>query len=335
MTNPTIVIPSQRENEQCDIKVAKAVTKKNLGAFRVLQNNTGDLSNTICDVKNMLAILWDNDSKTQDFLNVIAENNHIGQDGVVLVLVSPRVSTGALIGRININQKIYFVNTESLVMSEGYRIGDQVIENDIGHYKIHHGKLMFNHTAKPFFERRTNFYGQHLKGMTDSWVALLLLEPGFEDKATFFEANQTYDVTTYASGLYFDIFNILSKKLNFTFNLYKRQDGYWGTVQGNVSSGMLKNLLDGDADVIVQGFGFNEVRMHYIQYTPFITRDHYSIFIRRQHREGIDWKMFIDLFHWSLWSMMAIFGLLMGVWLYVGTTGDTLRAVTFSKADYQ
>jgi hypothetical protein len=47
----------------------------------------------------------------------------------------------------------------------------------------------------------------------------------------------------------------MSAELNATFSLYKRKDGIWGSLKNGSWSGMLQNLVNGNADMIVSGIG--------------------------------------------------------------------------------
>ena len=73
--------------------------------------------------------------------------------------------------RIRINQAIYVTDLESLEMRSLYHVGDQTISNIVGSYTNQaNGTLVFtknHHWNQMLVEHRTNFYGQHLVGMTE------------------------------------------------------------------------------------------------------------------------------------------------------------------------
>ena len=77
--------------------------------------------------------------------------------------------------------------------------------------------------------------------------------------APFDEKSQTYDVSNSTKGMFYDIFMILQRKLNFSATLHKRKDSKWGVAKvlsnGSViaSGGIIEDVASGDADIIVTG----------------------------------------------------------------------------------
>ncbi len=331
LSNLNLILPQPSFlQSSCTKQLTRAVLKKSLfGTSRIIRDYKHFTSLSKLDQeRNAVAVLTSNDNVTRELIKFIDVGN-IGVKKKVLILLEnvSDIMIRSVLERIRVDQQIYFVNTKSLVMREGYQVGGQVVENDIGQYDIVDGMLMFNHTAKMFIDRRADFHGQHIKGMTDEWVLLLELKKGYENQAMFFEGNQTYEVTNYAYGLYFDIFKTLSKELNFTFSLYKRKDGMWGAQEGNKLIGMVANLVDGSADVIVQALGYNLWRSKYVWHTPFMTKDYYSIFIQRQVKETINWETYLVPFHWSLWITMTILAVGVGTWLFMMSRDQTYGPV--------
>ena len=50
--------------------------------------------------------------------------------------------------------------------------------------------------------------------------------------AVFDEKSQTYDVTQSVEGMFYEMFLVMQKYLNFTSSLHKRKDGKWGFPRG-------------------------------------------------------------------------------------------------------
>ena len=75
--------------------------------------------------------------------------------------------------------------------------------------------------------------------------------------APFDEKSQTYDVTHFTKGMFYDIFLALQEKLNFTATLHKRKDGYWGVAKilenGTVipSGGIIEDVALGDSEMVL------------------------------------------------------------------------------------
>ena len=144
-----------------------------------------------------------------------------------------------------INQEIYVVNMATRVLSETYEVNGKVVETRLGIYSLlgsHSSRITLvqdkSSLSKTFVERRLDFQGQHLVAMTEDWAPYVGLHPAYETEATLFPSNDTLDVTHFATGQYVDILRLLAQKLNFSFSLYKRTDGGWGTVIGKSPTGM-------------------------------------------------------------------------------------------------
>ena len=74
--------------------------------------------------------------------------------------------------------------------------------------------------------------------------------------AEFDLKSQTYDVTKFTQGLYYDMFLILQETFNFTASLHKRKDGKWGplTIFPNgtiVAAGIVESVISGFGEMIV------------------------------------------------------------------------------------
>ena len=129
----------------------------------------------------------------------------------------------------------------TLIHCLNYRVTEVNVITKIGSYT---SSFRFDYSdptwSSDIGERRSNFFGSHFVAMYDADPPYGYLNPAFKTKAKFFENNQTYLVTDYATtGMFLELFRILSKQLNFTYTLYKRLDGAWGTVTNNVSSGVI------------------------------------------------------------------------------------------------
>lgn len=76
--------------------------------------------------------------------------------------------------------------------------------------------------------RRNNFQGLHLTVMTEAQSPFTAFDQGFMQAAKFHQINNTYEIRDFASGLFFELFKILERELNFTAHLLKRKDSGWG-----------------------------------------------------------------------------------------------------------
>jgi hypothetical protein len=80
-----------------------------------------------------------------------------------------------------------------------------------------------------------NFHGKHLNAMVDEQYPFIVFKV-FDHNWTqvpFHGSNSTYDVTNYTEGIFNMVLESMQHQLNFTTSLYKRLDGYWGTLGQN------------------------------------------------------------------------------------------------------
>ena len=86
--------------------------------------------------------------------------------------------------------------------------------------------------------RRSDFEGIELVTMLENQMPFNVFEENALEKAYFHEENSTYEMRPYTSGLFFQLFTILERKLNFTGRLLKRKDGKWGSKDPTKPNGM-------------------------------------------------------------------------------------------------
>ena len=151
-----------------------------------------------------------------------------------------------------INQDIKFVNQADWKVYEHYKINDEIITNQMGFFDNTFQYIPKSNVA--FEERRRNFHGYHLKAMTEEESPYITFS-NFSS-AEFDQKSQTYDVTKFTQGLYYDMFLILQETFNFTATLHKRKDGKWGplTIFPNgtiVAAGIVESVISGFGEMIV------------------------------------------------------------------------------------
>ena len=185
--------------------------------------------------------------------------------------------------KININQQIYIL-TLKLELFEKYAINNQVIERKLGHFSGEsyvHEKLI----EECFLKRRMNFYGSTIIASTEDEQTTIVLKN--LDKAPFSPANQTYDVTNFVSGSFFDVWKKLEEKLNFTTKMYKRKDGKWGvpTLLSNgslvVPSGIVKDVMNSQAEIALASLSMLYNRYIVIDFLHPIYKNPRFIFVKK------------------------------------------------------
>ena len=185
--------------------------------------------------------------------------------------------------KININQQIYIL-TLNLELFEKYAINNQVIERKLGHFSGEsyvHEKLI----EECFLKRRMNFYGSTIIASTEDEQTTIVLKN--LDKAPFSTANQTYDVTNFVSGSFFDVWKKLEEKLNFTTKMYKRKDGKWGvpTLLSNgslvVPNGIVKDVMNSQAEIALASLSMLYNRYLAIDFLHPIYKNPRFIFVKK------------------------------------------------------
>ncbi len=221
---------------------------------------------------------------------------------------------------LKIDQEVYLVSLKSKDMIDLY-INGILVQSFVGHFTTSSdllGRVSIrfeqNGNYTPF-HKRDNFYGQHLVAMTEQAAPYTMVKPEFETEAKFFPENQTYDVTDFHEGMYNGILLQMSQELNFTYRLYKRKDRVWGGVVNNKTNGILSNLVDGSADMVVSIFSLNVPRFPYVKHLPMLTPKAPWIFIKRDLIADIEWAAFYEPFSSKLWIVIICTSTVIGSWL--------------------
>ena len=185
--------------------------------------------------------------------------------------------------KININQQIYILNF-GLQLLEKYVINNQVIERKLGHF-VGKSYVPEELIEESFLKRRMNFNGSTIIALTEKEQTTIILEN--LDKAPFFLSNQTYDVTNFVCGSFYDIWKRLEEQLNFTTKLYKRKDGKWGVPNllsnGSlvIPNGIVRDVMTSQADIALASLSMLYNRYLAIDFLHPIVQPSRFIFIKK------------------------------------------------------
>ncbi len=322
LKDPIFVVSKQCWSKADKIRFAKVSIEKRLRSFKIVDDVEGLSQKGIQSPSPIVIIVPDGNIINS---TLVAIDHARRSERVIIAL--PGNFNESFGHHVKINQETYFLHNETLEMIEAYSINGVLVKTKIGHYEKINGTLKFQQSVRSLaiVDRRSNFHGQLIVGMTTDFVGLLTLRDGYKTGAVFHASNETYDVTDWAEGLYFDILQTTAGHLNFTYKLYRRKDDVWGNVINNKTTGMLSNVVDGSADIIVQAFKINLARTSYLDYVPFITIDYASIFIKREQTEEIDWMTFFQPFRWDLWLGISAVSIVMGTWLFLGNKDRSVK----------
>ena len=150
-----------------------------------------------------------------------------------------------------INQDIKFVDMQTWKVYEHYKFNKRTIKNQLGFFNSAFQYVPLINTT--FVERRSDFQDYHMIAMTEDSPPFINLDLS---SSTYDETSDTFDVTKSVGGMYYEMFLIMQKRLNFTATLRKRKDGKWGptTVLDNgtiITDGIVKSLTSGFGEMIV------------------------------------------------------------------------------------
>ncbi len=324
LSNPIVVT-----FKSCDNQVAmfKSVNSENMGFISVIQN---ERLQTINFKLSPIIFIAETKQNVEEALNIIDYNN-LGTKKDILIIVEKNNAMDNIDVDIRINQNIYFLSIESLILTESYKINGFLIINTVGSYFISNVTKNWSfhffdkNWASDVGKRRTNFYGQHLVGITINEPPFSSINEAYLKEATFFSNNGTYDVTGFFDGgLAYDVMKELAYNLNFTYSMYARNDSIWGDVRGNTSTGMVHNIAHGDADIGASMFALIESRRTGMDYPPGIHWFKPSIFIQREQPEQLTWDMFFLPFSVDLWTMILLVAVGFATWLFLSNTDMSL-----------
>ncbi len=264
-------------------------------------------------------------------MSVIEKDHQIAVKNPIFIWHQDTI-VNANVTDVRIDQRVYHIVEQSSELIEAYHINGQVVRNTLGHFQ-ESNRTVTRYVpteigSQGFVGRRTNLFGYHIVAMTETDPDATYFLKDFESKATFYEANQTYDVTEFVYGPYYDYFLLLSDMFNFTFTLYKRKDSQWGGLDEatRLPTGMMSNLVDGSAELVMTSYSMTLLRSGFVDYLPVISSGKYSIAIRSQAIPVPSWTTFFNPFRIDLWIVLVIVSLFLAMWLHLANLDGTSKS---------
>ncbi len=268
-------------------------------------------------VPELVIFCSDSSGDLKQFLSLIDTNNLAVKKPIVIWTSSEKKEF--VTSNIRIDQRVYHFNSDTGTMSETYTINKIAVTNILGHVDQRTASYIPTSEGLLTFEsRRSNFHGYHIIAMTERDASTVIFDKSYQQLSIFHDGNKTFDVTQFSSGSYINFLNMLAKDFNFTYSLYKREDGKWGGIDknGNVY-GMMGNLVDGSAEMIVTTLTMNLWRKEYVDFLPIMTSFKYAIIIRSEGIEVFTWTTFIKPFTAGLWIALLGMATVIACWLYL------------------
>ncbi len=308
-------------------EVVKKLSSKNLQSFV-----SGDIYATMAKCKNKNIIFLSSE---------MVEDIDVNQDDfvkapLVILTSDPDRWRDSLMDKVNLNQLVYVIDETSGAIYETYHVEDKPVWRKIG--RLTDTGIDFA-TSSIAVDRRTDFLGMHMKVMVSNQVPYNRVPTNYPDVAPFHENNSTYDVTDIVTGIFRQILDTMSLRLNFTYSLYQRKDGWWATpvedengkyIYKNASSykrkqfywifagtvvwkGMAENVLSGEAHLIGASLTVTPERASVLDFLPTLGLEDYMLFIVDSGVEEISWTTYTVQFTPGLWTAVGIMSISLGL----------------------
>ncbi|XP_002734105.2 glutamate receptor ionotropic, NMDA 3A-like [Saccoglossus kowalevskii] len=119
-----------------------------------------------------------------------------------------------------------------------------------------------------------------------------------------FSNNMTDDMPRYAeyccTGMAYDVLEMLSRDMNFDYDLYIVADGNFGSIDKGEWNGMVGDLINGAAEMAVGSFSINSARSQVIDFSaPFYYTSLGIVTARRKGTAAIG--SFMEPLEWTMW----------------------------------
>ncbi len=277
-----------------------------IGSSKIANNFQGTtifIANSKNDLQNAL-----------DFVAV----KRLGRNGNnVLILDNQSHEEEAGSINVGIDQHVFIVSIPESEMVEVYLVNGVIVKNRVGWFVRQGYQSMFNFDPEWSPALRQNLQGAYLTALTDRSPPWANFDQDYAKTTKFFENNQTFDVTNIVTGLYVDLIKEMSEELNFTYSIYKRNDGVWGSIVDGKPTGMLLNLKNESIDLIVADFGMSLYRLPYTRYLPIVTPVHLSVVIKNNLPEEVGFLTYTKPYRKRLWFAICICSIVLAIWLHM------------------
>ncbi len=314
--NPVLVVPNLTLQERESwIKIMHGMASIGLEINFVNLNVVQSIHRNF--VAPAMIFIAEQKQEFRDILDLMASEG-FGKKRPIYVFTQSNIRNVSF-RHIKIDQTVYITDLTTNEMAEVYTVNGISVRNSIGHFSSNGSQFNMNRYWSS--QTREDLEGTNLIALTNLAKPYSTLDPEYLTKARFFESNQTFDVSDFVSGLYFDILAEMSEDLNFTFAVYKRSDPVWGTVNSvGKPTGMLSQLADGSADMVMSAYGMNNIRLPYCDHLPILSPFVPAIVIKKNFHEKYNMNTFIEPWSPDIWKIMLLFDILFAIWLFIMTT---------------
>ncbi|XP_069974745.1 probable glutamate receptor [Penaeus vannamei] len=124
------------------------------------------------------------------------------------------------------------------------------------------------------------------------------------------------DGSVLLAGFYGKILDTLQEWTNFTYTCHHVQDGQWGSKVDGEWNGMMKELLEGTADIAVSPLSITEVRSTAADFLYGLTTSSFKIIVRRPLNEDYMWTAYSKQFEIGVWGMIVFVVMILALSLF-------------------
>ncbi|XP_066984924.1 glutamate receptor ionotropic, kainate 2-like isoform X4 [Macrobrachium rosenbergii] len=148
-------------------------------------------------------------------------------------------------------------------------------------------------------QRRSNLTGLHLRCTT-------LDQPPF-----LYSSKPDKDLNVEITGGYAgDVWHTLQDRLGFTYSCRRPPDGLWGNPTNGVWNGLVKELLDNNADVVVTALDNSNARVRVLDFLLGLKEIGYQLVVRRPGLMERTWTSFTSELVPAAWMATIAFTLI-------------------------
>ena len=231
-----------------DLENLKLISKKKFVTYGVYLVPS-KISQLEEQTKTIALVTCAKSSQDIEIINKLVGKKHFARHKPLVIFHQNQSVIQHLTHNISINQHVYTVNYEKQTIVETYSVNGFNIVRQIGSYVVDNpNKVKYTKDKRVHMsteKKRANFMGLHFNIMAQNDILYAHFDDNYKSLAKFHENNQTYDVTNFASGMTINLLRSLSEQLNFTYSLYDRKDGYYGSEINGKPTGVLANIANG------------------------------------------------------------------------------------------
>ncbi|XP_068213515.1 glutamate receptor 3-like [Palaemon carinicauda] len=114
-------------------------------------------------------------------------------------------------------------------------------------------------------------------------------------------------------GMSAELFHILKQTMNFTPRCFENADQLWGSLRDGKWNGLVADLVEDRADIVVSDLDLNYARSQVIDYPYGWQTGGYHMLMRHVPAVGNVSNSYTKEFTWHVWLLIVMFGMMLGL----------------------